>query len=120
MVCFFIIIVVLLQSGKSGDILRLLADGQPNGFRSSRGGERAFEGDDLVSGCVYDHFDHPIGLLQQAQRSILGLAGSEVRTGEDATRAASGNALYSAKITAIAVGDTVVLPFRSFTNQRDH
>ena len=69
---------------------------QSNGFRSSRGGECAFEGDHLVSGCVYDHFDHPIGLLQQAQRSILGLAGSEVRTGEDATRAASGNALYSA------------------------
>src|ERR1039458_5116602 len=74
LVCFFIIVVVLLQSGKSGDI-------------SARRGQRAFESYDLVGCGIHDHFHHLVTLRFQARRPYLSVARSEVATCQDAARA---------------------------------
>ena len=40
--------------------------GQPDGIRPAGRGQRAFQGDHLVGGGVYDHFDYIVGLCQPA------------------------------------------------------
>jgi hypothetical protein len=68
---------------------------QPNGVRSSRGGQCAVQGHDVVGRGVHDHFHHAVGLRIEAKRSNLGTPGCEVPTSEDATRADT-EALHSA------------------------
>ena len=68
LVCFFLIIVVLLQSGKSGDIAAAFGGmGSQTAFRSAWSGNGAFQGDHLVGGTVHGDLDHAVDLCGSAQ-----------------------------------------------------
>ena len=69
LVCLFLIIVVLLQSGKSGDIAAAFGGhGQPDRVRSTRRGDRTFQGHHVVGSAVHGHVDHAVDFCRASQR----------------------------------------------------
>src|SRR6266849_5580258 len=90
-VCFFIIIVVLLQSGKSGDISAAFG---------GWGCQRALEGYHLVGGRVHGDVHYAVDLCLAAHRSGFGSAGREVTAGENAARAEARHATTRSEIVS--------------------
>ncbi len=94
-VCFFLIIVVLLQSGKSGDIAAAFGGmGSQTAFGPRGAATALVQGDHLVNHHLYDHLDHALGYgLARGQRYELRPAGDHAVANQDAAgyaRASSG------------------------------
>ena len=85
-VCFFLIIVVLLQSGKSGDIAAAFGGmGSQTAFGPRGAATALVQSDHLVNHYLYDHLDHALDYgLARRQRHELRPAGDHAVADQDA------------------------------------
>ena len=78
-VCLFLIIVVLLQSGKSGDIAAAFGGhGQPDSFRPARRGHGADQGHDLVRDHFYGDFHYALNPCVARWRTLKSVLQDEL------------------------------------------
>ncbi len=116
LVCLFIIIVVLLQSGQSGDITAAFGgQGSQTAFGPRGAASALSKATTWSRDRVHADLHHAGGLLQQAERPHVGAAGREIATGQDpaSTSACSCRTSNPAEIAAMTVGfyraaDTIV------------
>ena len=88
---------------------------QPDGIRSTRRGQRAFQSHDLVRGGLHDHVDYAVGLRRQARRPGIGAAGDKVAAGEDpaGNSGATTPPLHRSSFNALARSCALPSPFDS-------
>src|SRR5439155_17208549 len=78
--------------------------GQPDRVRSSGRGQRTLQGHHMVSCGVHGYFHHVIGICRKAWRPSLGIAGTEIATGQDAASSSANarNARRAAEINLLS------------------